>query len=102
MEALPPNVIELVLKRRASHVVEGVGVYVEKIWAPVRFGDVLPAVWIDCILDTGTALTVIPLRWWKLFRSHIRWPDRATLAGLPRWLKDSSAPPPASSPANPA
>jgi hypothetical protein len=88
MEAIPPNVIEFVLKRGAAHVVEGVEVYVEKIWAPVRFADLRPAVWLDCVLDTGTALTVIPFSRWKRFRSSIRWLDPPALALLPRWLKE--------------
>jgi hypothetical protein len=41
MEARPPNVIEFLLRRHAAHVVEGIAVYVEKIWAPVRFGPLL-------------------------------------------------------------
>jgi hypothetical protein len=88
MEALPPNVIEFLLRRQAAHVVEGIEVYVEKVWVPVRFGDVRPAVWLDSILDTGTALTVVPFSQWNRFRASIRWLERRAFTALPRWLRE--------------
>jgi hypothetical protein len=79
--------IELELRRWAVHSIEGRLVYIEKIRAPVRFGTREPFVWVDSILDPGTALTVIPPSVWQRFPSEIRWPDAATVAALPSWLR---------------